>query len=105
MLANCKPIATESRQYSKDDRDFIRNEVEKSLTTGIIEPSVSPWCAQVIVTKDDNHKKRVGIDYYSQTVNRSTLLDAYPLPYRIDKQVNQIARYRFFSTVDLKSAY
>ena len=41
---------------------------------------------------------------YSRTVNRSTVLDAYPLP-KIDEQVNQIARYRFFSTFDLKPAY
>ena len=41
---------------------------------------------------------------YSQTVNRSTVLDPYPLP-KVDEQVNQIARYRVCSTVDLKYAF
>ena len=41
---------------------------------------------------------------YSQTINRFTQLDAYPLP-RIDETVNKIAKYRVFSTIDLKSAY
>ncbi|GCB73973.1 hypothetical protein scyTo_0003057 [Scyliorhinus torazame] len=41
---------------------------------------------------------------YSQTINRYMQLDAYPLP-RISDMVNQIAQYRVFSTVDLKSAY
>ncbi|XP_069746773.1 uncharacterized protein [Narcine bancroftii] len=41
---------------------------------------------------------------YSQTINRFTLLDAYPLP-RITDVVNQIAQYRIFSTIDLRSAY
>ena len=41
---------------------------------------------------------------YSRTINMFTLLDAYPLP-RIDDQVNQIARGKIFSTLDLKSAY
>jgi len=41
---------------------------------------------------------------YSQTVNRYTLLDAYPLP-RISDMVNQIAQYRVFLTIDLKAAY
>ena len=59
------------------------------LSTEITEPFVSPWRAQVVVTKDDNHKKQMVIDY-SQTVDGSTLLDAYPLP-EIDEQVNQIA--------------
>ena len=52
-------MATKSRQYSKDDGDFMTNEVEKLLSTGIIESSVSPWRAQVVVTKDD--RKRLNI--------------------------------------------
>ncbi|XP_068240061.1 uncharacterized protein [Palaemon carinicauda] len=41
---------------------------------------------------------------YSQTINRFTELDAYPLP-RIDETVNNVSRYKVFSTSDLKSAY
>ena len=41
---------------------------------------------------------------YSQTVNRFTLLDAYPLP-NIDEQISAIAKGTIFSTLDLKSAY
>jgi len=41
---------------------------------------------------------------YSRTINRFTQLDAYPLP-RIDEIVNELAQYRVFTTVDLKSAY
>ena len=53
--------------------------------------------------KDKNHRKRLAVDY-SQTINRFTLLDGYPLP-RIDDTVNKIAQYRVFSTIDLRSAY
>lgn len=41
---------------------------------------------------------------YSQTINRFTLLDAFPLP-RISDLVNDIAQYRVYSTIDLQSAY
>ena len=41
---------------------------------------------------------------YSQTINKFTLLDAYPLP-NIDEQVSEIAKGTVFSTLDLKSAY
>jgi len=41
---------------------------------------------------------------YSQTINRFIVLDAYPLP-RIDQQVNEPAKCKWFSTLDLKSAY
>ena len=43
MPEGCKPIAVKSRQYSKDDQ---------LLPEGIIEPSTSPWRAQVVVVKD-----------------------------------------------------
>jgi transposase InsO family protein len=41
---------------------------------------------------------------YSQTINRFTQLDAYPLP-KISELVNTVAHYHVFSTLDLKSAY
>ena len=40
---------------------------------------------------------------YSQTVNKYTLLDAYPMP-NIECTVNQQAQYKYFSNIDLKSA-
>ena len=41
------------------------------------------------------------IDYQT---NSFTALDAYPLP-RIDQQVNELAKCKWFSTLDLKFAY
>lgn len=41
---------------------------------------------------------------FSTTINRFTLLDAYPLPI-IDNLVSQISKFRIFSKLDLKHAY
>ena len=41
---------------------------------------------------------------YSQTVIRFTQLDAYPLP-KIEEVVNNVAQDKFYSSVDLHSAY
>jgi len=41
---------------------------------------------------------------YSQIINIYTELDAYPLP-RIDDMINELSKYRVFSTFDLRSAY
>ena len=103
LTADCHPIASKSRRYSQGDSAFIDEEVKRLLREGIIEPSRSPWRAQVVVIKDENHRRRLAIDY-SQTINRFTLLDAFPLP-RISDMVNKIAQYRVFSTIDLRSAY
>ena len=103
LKPNCKPIAVKSRRYSQNDRKFIELEIQRMLKEDIIEPSTSPWRAQVLVTVNDRHKKRMVIDY-SQTINQYTQLDAYPLP-RIDDQINELAKYSAFSTIDLKEAY
>lgn len=73
------------------------------LDEGNIELSSSPWRAQVIVVKGPRRKNRLVIDC-SQTINRYTYLDAYPLP-KIDYIVNEVAKGKIFSSVDLKSAY
>ena len=103
LTADCHPIATKSRRYCASDRAFIRSEVDRLLKEGIIEKSNSPWRAQPFVTGGGNQKKRLVIDY-SETINRFTLLDAYPLP-RIDDMINQIAQYGVYSTIDMRSAY
>lgn len=73
------------------------------MKDGIIEESISPWRAQPLVVSNENNKKRMVIDY-SQTINRFTLLDAYPLP-RIEEVVNRVAQYSVYSSIDLKEAY
>jgi hypothetical protein len=100
---DCRPIATKSRRHSSCDAEFIRSEVKRLLSEGIIEPSRSPWRAQVLVVSSAGRKKRMVVDY-SSTINRFTQLDAYPLPL-IRELVEKIAKHRVFSTIDLKSAY
>lgn len=103
LTDDCHPIAAKSRRYCRADRDFIAKEVERMLSEEIIEESNSPWRAQVVVVKGESRKKRLVVDY-SETINKYTLLDGYPLP-RIDDTVNMIAQHSVFSTIDLRSAY
>ena len=94
-----KPIATKSRRFNETDPFFIKEEVRQLLAEVVIEPSFSPRRAKVLETKYERHKRRMVVDY-SQTVNRYTLLDAYPLPY-IDDHRAKIAKCSVFSTLDL----
>ena len=92
LLPECKPIATKSRRFSFSDEDFIQGEIDRLLSGGIIELSTSPLRAQIVVVKNGTQsaKKRLCVDY-SQTINRYTELDAYPLP-RIDTMINKLAQ-------------
>ena len=100
---NVRPIADRSRRYSNEDQKFITKEIQRLLQEGIIEPSHSPWRAQVLVVKQNCGKKRLCVDY-SNTINRYTYLDAYPLP-KIEPLVNKIGEFKIYSSLDLKSAY
>ena len=77
LAADCKPIATRSRNYSIDDQRIISSEIQRLQSEDIIEPSHSAWRAQVLVVRKQQ-KCRLVVDY-SQTINRYTFLDAYPL--------------------------
>ena len=103
LSENIKPIATKSRRFTAADFKFIKEETKRLLKEKIIEPSVSPWRAQVLTATNGDHKKRMVIDY-SDTINIFTELDAYPMP-NISKMVEDISKYSYFSTLDLKSAY
>ena len=41
---------------------------------------------------------------YSQTINKFTQLDGYPLP-NIYTLINEIAQHNVFRAIDMKSAY
>ena len=103
LKENCTPIATKERRYSTHDKKFISAEIRRLLSEDLIEKSNSPWRAQPFVITPENHRKRLVIDY-SQTINKFTQLDAYPLPLTQDV-VNNVAQYKIYSTLDMSSAY
>ena len=98
-----RPIAIRSRRFSSEDKAFIKLETRRLLENQVIEPSHSPWRAQVLVDRKEGKSPRVVIDY-SRTINRYTIPDSYPLP-RIEDIVNALAQHEVFTTLDLRSAY
>ena len=59
-----------SRRRSKADEMFIQQEIYKLLKEDIIEPSTSSRRAQVLVTTNTTHKKRMVVDC-SQTIKNT----------------------------------
>ena len=100
---NTEPIKMPSRKYYKEERNFIEKEIKRLLENKIIETSISPWRSQYLVAKQKGNKWRLCIDF-SQSVNRYTELDAFPLP-RIYKLINELSKHHFFSKYDFKNAY
>ena len=68
LASDCKPIITKLRKHSLANEKFMAGTIKNDLKKEIIEPSSSPWRAQVLVVTGDNHRKRMCIDY-SETIN------------------------------------
>ena len=47
LFPSCKPNATKSRRFSKDDQAIIHHYITSLLTENIIEPNTSPWWTHV----------------------------------------------------------
>ena len=50
LTSDCKPIITKSRKQSLANEKFIAETIKNDLKEGIIEPSSSPWRAQVVLS-------------------------------------------------------
>ena len=98
-----KPIRAPARRQQPADKLFIRSEIQRLLKEGKIRPSNSSWRSQAFVVREPNRKPRMVINY-SQTINRVTHLDAFPIPL-VSELLEQVGQYRIFSYIDLKAAF
>ena len=103
LRADCKPIATRSRRFNQEARNFISSTVAEWEQSGTIRPSNSPWRAQCVVVKSGKRIERLAIDY-SQTINLFTEKDSFPIPL-IEDIINQLAVFKFYASYDLRKAY
>ena len=96
-----KPIKQRPRCLPLAKCEAEREEVDKMLQAGVIEPSSSPWASPIVsVTK--NGSIRYCIDY--RQLNNITFKDSYPLPHRQDC-LESLRESKRFSTLDLQNGY
>ena len=99
-----KLVKVPSRKRSRADEKFNQQEIASLLKKKLIQPSKSPWRAQLHVVHDEiRDKKRLVVDY-SGTVNPHTVIYAYPLPL-IEPLIERVSQNQIFSSLDLRSAF
>lgn len=79
-----------------------REEVDKMLDLGVIEPSTSEWAAPVVFAPKKDGSLRFCVDY--RRLNAVTVRDSYPIP-RMDECIDSLGDERVFSTLDCNSGY
>ena len=82
--------------------EACRKKIETLLEYDMIEPSKSPWACGVVMAKKKGDQLRFCC--YFRYLNSVTVKDAYPIP-RIDESLSKLFDAKFFTTLDLGSAF
>ena len=83
-------------------KEEVDSHIHYILEHDVIEPSVSPWSAGVVLVKKKDGTTRFCVDL--RKLNELTVKDAVPLP-RIDDSLDHLSGTQWFSTLDLCSGY
>ncbi|GBG68783.1 hypothetical protein CBR_g3323 [Chara braunii] len=87
---------------SEEELSVLRAQLDDLLEKGWIWPSSSSYSAPILFVRKKNKELRLCIDY--RKLNAQTVKNANPLP-RIDDLLKRLGGAKFFSKLDLKSAY
>ena len=91
-----------ARRMTPHKSEACRAEIEMLLEYDMIEPSKSPWACGVVMAKKKGGQLRFCCDF--RYLNTVTIKDAYPIP-RIDESLSKLGDAKFFTTLDLGSAF
>lgn len=95
------PIAAPMYGASPAKRAVIDEQVKKWFEQGVIEPSVSPWSAPVVIVYR-NGKPRFCVDY--RKLNAVTIPDEFPIP-RQSEILGSLAGAQVLSSLDALSGF
>ena len=92
-----------ARRMTPHKSEACRAEIEILLEYDIIEPSKLPWARAVVMAKkNEGWQLRFCCDF--RYLNAVTIKDAYPIP-RIEENLSKLGDAKFFTTLDLGSAF
>ena len=80
----------------------VREHLKEWLNAGAIRESNSPFSSNVVLVRKSDGSLRMCIDF--RTLNKRTIRDAHSIP-RIEETLDCLTGSKYFSRLDLRSAY
>ena len=96
------PVRTKQWRLPQIAKQVIKDECQKMLKSGVIEPSISPWLSPIVLVRKKDQTFRFCIDF--RNVNSLTMSDSYALPL-LDELIDELGKSKVFSVFDARSAY
>lgn len=97
------PVATKLRRLPLLLREQVAHELSRLERSGVIERvSASDWVSPLVVVKKKNGSLRLCVDL--REPNKAIVIDGFPLPH-IEELLEQLTGAKYFSKLDLASAY
>ena len=92
-----KPYALTLKHY-----DWVNEEIEKLLETGVIRESHSSWSFPTVVVPRGDGGKRLCVDF--RALNSITRTYIWPMP-RVEDVLAKLGKTQFFTILDIRSGY
>ena len=96
------PVTMPYRRIPPTQLEEVKAHLQELVHSGAIVPSNSAFASAVVLVRKRTGALRMCCDF--RALNAKTVKDAYPLP-RIDELMDALAGARYFSTLDLQTAY
>ena len=96
------PIKLPYRHIPPKCMTEVKAHIKGLLEQGVIEESVSPYAAPIVIVRKKDRSLRLCVDY--RKLNEVTVKDAFPLP-RIQDTLDALAGAQCFSSFDLAAGY
>lgn len=102
LVEGSQPSNARPYRYSPLQKDEIERQLHEMLESGVIEHSMSPFAALVLLVKKKYGSWCFCVDY--RLLNDLTVKNRFPLPI-IDELLDELAGTKYFSKLDLRAGY
>lgn len=104
LTPDAKPVKVRLRNYSQEQREFLRTFVATLLEKGMVYRNpTAPWAAApLLVPKPGPAKFRFTVDL--RPVNKYTVKHQFPMP-NVEQELTKLANAQHYATFDLSHGY